>query len=127
MNHLPLAKFKCALYLLACLSFKENKAEITNVDANIFRERHVFFKFYLKSTLIFLVAPKRAFFCVLQCRIFSSFMIFWIFSVLVLHLVGAAVTALVGRSNTEVSYGLHQSKTMILSLSWHYLQYQFWR
>lgn len=29
--------------------------------------------------------------------------------------------ALVGRSNTEVSYGLHQSKTMILSLSQHYL------
>ena len=28
-----------------------------------------------------------------------------------MNLVGAAVTALVGRSNTEVSYGLHQSKT----------------
>ena len=38
-----------------------------------------------------------------------------------MNLVGAAVTALVGRSNTEVSYGLHQSKTMILSLSQHYL------
>ena len=46
---------------------------------------------------------------------------FWIFSVLLVHLVGAAVTALVCHSNTEVSYGLHQSKTMILSLSQHYL------
>ena len=55
------------LNLFAFLSCKENKAEITNVDANIFREQHVFIKFYLNSSLIgqrliSLMAPKRAFF-----------------------------------------------------------------
>ena len=116
----------CYLNLFAFLSCKENKAEITNVDANIFRERHVFIKFYLNSTLIgqrliSLVAPKRAFFVSCSAGFVLLLRFFGIFSVLLLHLVCAAVTALVGHSNTEVSYGLHQRKTMILSLSRHYL------